>query len=144
MDSTERQWNQLLALIEERQVIPVVGPELLTLPCDDGSILLYRRVAEQLLLDNGLRAAAAGAAPDAGEIVLRRNLELNDAVSELSRQGLRSQDLYAEIKTLIQRSLGADPPIPEALSELAGIPAFDLFVTTTSDDLLRQCTRRGW
>ena len=144
MDGTERKWNQLLALIEERQVIPVVGPELLTLPDQDRSVLLYRRVAEQLLRDNGMRAAGEDAAPAAGEIVLRRNLELNDAVSELGRQGLRTQDLYAEIKALILRSLGADPPIPEALSQLAGIPAFDLFVTTTSDDLLRRALAMRW
>jgi len=34
-------WDDLLSFIEERRVIPIVGPELLMIPTDRGPRLLY-------------------------------------------------------------------------------------------------------
>jgi hypothetical protein len=48
------EWDELVLYIQNRQVIPVVGPELITIECDGARILLTRwlapRLAEQLKL----------------------------------------------------------------------------------------------
>src|ERR1700752_4399120 len=41
-------WDDLLSFIEERRVIPIVGPELLMVATDRGPRLLYDWVAERL------------------------------------------------------------------------------------------------
>jgi len=40
-DSLERFWEDLLLFVEEGKVIPVIGPELVTVEHDGTSILLY-------------------------------------------------------------------------------------------------------
>ncbi|MGB6450154.1 MAG: hypothetical protein WBE92_05325, partial [Steroidobacteraceae bacterium] len=44
----EDAWEDLLSFIEERQVIPIVGPELLQVATDRGPRLLLDWVAEKL------------------------------------------------------------------------------------------------
>ena len=41
-------WDDLLSFIEERRVIPIVGPELLQVATDVGPRLLYDWLAEKL------------------------------------------------------------------------------------------------
>ena len=41
-------WDQLLQLIEEGKVVPVVGQDLLTIPESTGHTLLYPYLAERL------------------------------------------------------------------------------------------------
>src|SRR6266853_1621177 len=41
-------WEDLLNFIEERRVIPIIGPELLQVETDTGPRLLYDWVAEKL------------------------------------------------------------------------------------------------
>lgn len=41
-------WDDLLSFIEERRVIPIVGPELLQVSTDHGPRLLYDWLAEKL------------------------------------------------------------------------------------------------
>ncbi len=41
-------WDDLLSFIEERRVIPIVGPELLRVETDRGPRLLYDWLAEKL------------------------------------------------------------------------------------------------
>jgi TIR domain-containing protein len=121
----EELWEDLLAFIEEGRVIPVVGAELLTVEDGGAPVGLYRAVAERLLKKYGFSA-----------VDLRRHHELNDAVSALAAAGRRVQDLYRPINDIL-RALLADQkePLP-VLRELASIPRFDLFATTTADDLL--------
>jgi hypothetical protein len=127
----EEFWDDLLAFIEDGRVIPVLGAELLTI--DDGgqSIPLYRAVAERLLSKYQLssEALAEGA-------VLRAHHELHDAVSTLAAAGKRVKDLYRPIHDILEQLLASHPePIP-ALRELVSIRHFDLFATTTPDDLM--------
>ena len=44
----EDAWDDLLNYIEERRVIPIIGPELLTVQTDTGPRLFYEWLAEKL------------------------------------------------------------------------------------------------
>ena len=44
----EDAWDDLLSYIEERRVIPIIGPELLQVRTDKGPRLLYDWLAEKL------------------------------------------------------------------------------------------------
>jgi len=120
----ESNWTLLLAYIDSRCVIPIVGPELLQVEVDGTSLLLDRylanRLAElhQLPVDN-----------------LPAERPLNHVVVQLRRLGLER----AEIKVLICEIIDkADLSQPEPLRQLAEITDFDLFVTTTFDPLLEK------
>ena len=45
---TPRNWDRLLAEIEERKLIPVIGPELLQMDLGEGLILFYQHLAREL------------------------------------------------------------------------------------------------
>lgn len=119
-------WDDLLAYVDERSVIPVLGSELLTVEEEGIEVPLYRAVAERILRNYGLVG-----------VTLRPHMELNDAVCALVVQkGKKIQDLYRPISDLLNTVIGQGPSIPHELLQLASISAFDLFVTTTADDLL--------
>jgi hypothetical protein len=140
----EEFWDDLLAFIEERRVIPVVGPELLTVHDQGREVGLYRLLAERLLAWKGLQPADETSQDDSGaKILLRPHHELNDAVCALlahpdpsTNKPIRIPNLYRPINDILNSILGPDPVIPESLRTLARIPHFDLFITTTIDDLL--------
>src|SRR5262249_18487146 len=50
----EDAWDDLLTYIEERRVIPIVGPELLEVQTDSGPRLLYDWLAEKLAAKLGV------------------------------------------------------------------------------------------
>lgn len=117
-------WEDLLNYIEEKRVIPIVGPELLKVETESGPRLLLDWLAEKL--------AARLNVPTAG---LPQPLTLNDVVcSYLSNRG-RREEAYTRLRT-IMREANFAPPL--ALRQLAQITDFDLFVSTTFDPLLEQ------
>jgi TIR domain len=141
MREAEEFWEELLAQIEAGQVIPVVGPELLTVVVEGRETSLYQVLAERLLAKYGLIAGVAApegkSAADTATVVLRPYHELNDAVCALAHRGRRVQDLYRPIHDLLRALL--ETPTESSLQPLravAGISGFRLFVTTTPDDLL--------
>jgi len=120
----EDAWDDLLNYIEERRVIPIIGPDLLRVQTDTGLRPLYDWLAEKL---------AARLSVDAAE--LPQPLTLNDVMcSFLSRHG-RREEVYTRLRS-IMRETHFEPPL--ALRQLAQITDFDLFVTTTFDPLLEQ------
>lgn len=135
----EEFWEDLLAFIEDKHVIPVIGPELNTVELQGKSIPLNRALAIKLLekyhiefIDDRDPHDSKGTG-----VVLRKHLELNDAVCAIAQKGnKRVQDLYRPIKDLLDEILDSQPAIPESLRELSRIKDFDLFVSTTFDDLL--------
>jgi TIR domain len=127
----EEFWEDLLAFIEDGRVIPVVGKELLTIEEGGKQVSVFRAVAERLLSKYGLSAAAL---PD-GE-VLRDHHEMNDAVCALSRAGKRIKDLYRPVNDILGKVLAEHAVDTGPLRQLAAIRHFDLFATTTPDDLL--------
>src|SRR5580692_12989494 len=115
-------WDDLLSYIEERRVIPIVGPELLQVATDRGPRLLYDWLAERLASKLGVDTS-----------LLPQPYTLNDVVCWfLSGRG-RREEAYVRLRTIL-KDAAFEPPA--ALRRLAAITDFDLFVSTTSDSLL--------
>jgi hypothetical protein len=131
----EEFWDDLLAFIEQGRVIPVVGAELLTVQNNSTTIPLYRAVADGLLGRYGLSASTLA------DGTVRERHELNDAVCAVAEAArkvrIRVNDLYRPVHDILQKSI-AGQALPEALRKLASIRDFDLFATTTPDNLLAQ------
>jgi len=117
-------WDDLLNYIEERRVIPIIGPELLRVQTDRGLCPLYEWLAERLAAR--LSVDAAG---------LPQPLTLNDVVCSYLGQRGRREEAYTRLRS-IMRDVEFEPP--PALRQLTRISDFDLFVTTTFDPLLEQ------
>lgn len=112
-------WEDLLNFIEEKQVIPIIGPELATVHSDAGPENLYTWLARMLARRLGMAE--------------RQGLTLNDViVRHLANRG-RREDLYTRIRTIMREASFAPPP---ALLKLAEITDFNLYVSTTFDSLL--------
>jgi len=121
-DLPEGFWDNLLDYIQDRTVVPVIGPELVTVREGDLNVPLYRWIAQRLAANLGLPTAE-----------LPESFDLNDVVSlHLRRRGER-EELYAQIHRMLRNAALAPP---ESLRALAGIPGFDLFVSLTFDSLL--------
>ncbi len=118
----EDAWEALLDFIEERRVIPIVGPELLKVETDSGPRLLYDWLAEKL-----------AAKLDVDTARLPQPYTLNDVVCwHLAARG-RREDTYTKMRGILRDANFAPP---KALRQLAQIADFDLFVSTTFDPFL--------
>jgi hypothetical protein len=115
-------WDDLLSYIEERRVIPIIGPELLQVATDKGPRLLYDWLAEKL---------AARLNVDTTQ--LPRPYTLNDVVCWFLGARGRREEAYVRLRGIL-KDAAFEPP--QALRRLAAIPEFDLFVSTTFDPLL--------
>ena len=115
-------WDDLLSFIEDRRVIPIIGPELLQVATDRGPRLLYDWLAEKL---------AARLNVDVAQ--LPQPYTLNDVVCWFLGARGRREEAYVRLRGILK-----DAPFepPQALRRLAAIPEFDLFVSTTFDSLL--------
>ncbi|MBI3350119.1 MAG: toll/interleukin-1 receptor domain-containing protein [Burkholderiales bacterium] len=120
----EEFWDDLLAFIEERRVVPIVGADLATMP--DGMPLrehLALRLAERLRVNDDTPAPHS----------------LNDVVcAYVSRRG-RREDVFPRLRTLAKEVVAEPPP---ALVSLARISDFNLFVTLGFDSLLVDALNR--
>ena len=115
-------WDDLLSFIEERRVIPIVGPELLRVETSSGPRLLLDWVAEKLAGRLNVNVAE-----------LPQPYTVNDVVCWfLSARG-RREEAYVRLRGII-KDANFEPPL--ALRQLAAITDFDLFVSTTFDPLL--------
>jgi hypothetical protein len=121
-DLDEDAWEDLLSFVEERRVIPIVGPELLMVATEQGPRLLYDWAAERLATRLGVDTTG-----------LPRPLTLNDVVCQFLATRGRREEAYVRLRGIIKDANFAPPA---ALRHLAAIEDFDLFVTTTSDALL--------
>jgi hypothetical protein len=120
----EDAWDDLLNYIEEKRVIPIIGPELLKVDSENGPRLLYDWVAEKL-------AAKLGVDTN----LLPSPYSLNDVVCwHLSSRG-RREEAYTRLRSIL-REATFTPPV--ALRQLAEITDLDLFITTTFDGYLEQ------
>ena len=118
----EDAWDDLLDFIEDRRVIPIVGPELLKVETESGPRLLYDWLAEKLAAKLGVDTA-----------LLPQPYTLNDVVCWfLSARG-RREDTYTRMRAILRDATFAPP---KALRQLAQITDFDLFVSTTFDPFL--------
>ena len=117
-------WDDLLNFIEERRVIPIIGPELLKVETEGGRRLLYDWLAEKLAAKLGVDTA-----------LLPQPYTLNDVVCWFLASHGRREEAYTRLRSIL-RDANFAPPL--ALRQLAQITDFDLFVTTTFDPLLEQ------
>jgi hypothetical protein len=122
----EEFWNDLLAFIEEKRVIPVVGAELLTIRREGSPpVPLYRAAADRLLALHRL------------DPLPQEHYGLYGAVSAVSAERrVRMKDLYRQIYDILKKLNSEQPQLMQPLWDLASIYHFDLFITTTPDDLL--------
>ena len=117
-------WDDLLNYIEEKRVIPIIGPELLRVETETGPRLLHDWLAEKLAARLNVDTSA-----------LPQPYTLNDVVCWfLSARG-RREEAYTRLRSILRETNFA---VPTALRQLAQISDFDLFVTTTFDPLLEQ------
>jgi hypothetical protein len=115
-------WDDLLSFIEERRVIPIVGPELLLVSTDRGPRLLYDWLAEKLAGRLNVDVAS-----------LPQPYTLNDVVCWFLAARGRREEAYVRVRGIL-KDANFEPPV--ALRRLAAITDFDLFVSTTFDSLL--------
>jgi hypothetical protein len=115
-------WDDLLSFIEERRVIPIVGPELLQVTTEHGPRLLYDWLAEKL---------AARLNVDTAD--LPPAYTLNDVICWFLAARGRREEAYVRVRSILKE---AQFEAPRALRQLAAITDFDLFVSTTFDALL--------
>jgi hypothetical protein len=120
----EDAWDDLLNYIEERRVIPIIGPDLLRVETESGPRPLYQWLAEKLAVR--LSVDVVG---------LPEPLTLNDVLCCYLGQRGRREEAYTRLRS-IMREVQFAPPL--ALRQLAQITDFNLFVTTTFDPLLEQ------
>jgi hypothetical protein len=115
-------WDDLLNYIEEKRVIPIIGPELLKVETETGPRLLQEWLAEKL-------------APrlSVDTVHLPKPLALNDVVcSYLANHG-RREEAYTRLRSIMREAAFA-PPLP--LRQLAEITDFNLYVSMTFDPLM--------
>jgi TIR domain/SIR2-like domain len=120
----EDAWEDLLNFIEERRVIPIVGPELLKVETEAGPRLLHNWLADKLAAKLNVDTTR-----------LPEPYTLNDVVCWFLSAGGRREETYTRMRSILREANFAPPA---ALSKLAQITDFDLFVTTTFDPLLEQ------
>jgi len=120
----EDAWDDLLNYIEERRVIPIVGPDLLRVQTDRGLMPLYEwlagKLAPRLQVDASL---------------LPQPLTLNDVVCSYLGQRGRREEAYTRLRSILRENEFEPPTV---LRQLAQITYFDLFVTTSFAPLLEK------
>src|SRR5881394_1103283 len=109
-DNLEDFWDDLLQFIEDRRVIPIVGPDLLTAEIDGRRTTFHEVIARRL-------AEKLRVPPDPGRTTLE-----SVARAFLGRGG-RREEIYPKLRTATRESAFTPPP---ALEKLASIDAFDL------------------
>lgn len=115
---TQADWAQLLHLIRERKVVPVVGRELSVIDAENATLPLEAYLASQL----------------------RKLPELDPTLSlqdpfflEYLASSREHCQLYANIYNLAH---GVTRKVPEPITQLAQITDFPLYISTTFDDFL--------
>ncbi len=124
----EESWNDLLALLEEGRVVPIIGTEILTAKINGREVNLLLEHASQLagLLGVNVSGLPAG-------------FGINHVAASYLSSGRPAYRLYAELHRLL-----ADPdlPLPEPLLALARMEPLCLFLSTTPDRLMERALQQ--
>lgn len=120
------EWHTLLREVHDQQVIPIVGPELITVVDPDSGqpISLYRSLAPKLAKALGVSENGAGEG------------WLNHVACDYLLKGGSRKTIYREVSELLDTLVHSKPDPPQSLCELASITDFDLFLTGAIDPLL--------
>jgi hypothetical protein len=117
-------WDRLLDSLDERSVIPIVGPDLLQVQIDGDTVVLDQYIARRLARVYELE-----------EENLPTQRPLNYVVCQLIRM---RKDRYGICDDIFQIMKGTTFQPSKALRQLAEITDFNLFVSTTFDSLLEK------
>jgi TIR domain/SIR2-like domain len=112
-------WDDLLLYLEQNQVIPILGRDLLVVESNGVSVNAIRLLAERLA--DELKIPRDRLPEDFG---------LSQVIAAYPRFREKRNLIYIQTKAVFDR-LGVS--IPEPLRLLAEIPAFRIFITTTFD-----------
>jgi hypothetical protein len=118
---SETDWECLLAFVQERRVIPILGPGLSLVkdPASGQSLAYSEWLAVQLARKLNL--------PE------KENLSLDQVVCSYLQTGRSTKGLFPMILNLV----GCNAfPVPQPLLDIAAITDFKLLITTTFDGLL--------
>jgi hypothetical protein len=115
--------DDLLMYIRAGRVIPIVGPELLSIQIDGNEVQLHQFVAERLAEQFKLTAE------------LPEQYTLQQVVALYTQRGLRIESVYVRVCTILAEQQFT---LPASLLKLARITDFRLFISTTFDSLLSQ------
>jgi hypothetical protein len=122
-------WDQLLTDIHKRQVLPIIGPALVTV----GDEPLIDAIVPDFACEHGIEH--------------QPGMTLNEVACRLLERDGQSKrmSIYNTVTRLIADRTHA--PVPQSLLDLASITDFDVFITTTFDGFLTRAlsqTRPGW
>jgi hypothetical protein len=119
----EKFWHSLIGIISKGGVVPIVGEDLLRLSSGQGEDTLYETLALRY-------SASYDMALDPAQ---KRNLSA--VIRHHPDFQTNPHDVYCELK---EEYDALNPAIPEPLRALARVRHFNLFVSTTFDDLLER------
>lgn len=127
-------WDQLIELIDDNRVVPVVSKELLTYDDGNGGGLLYPYFAQQLAHQLGVSTEG-----------LTRGSEINDVACRYLATDTRENPkptsrIYNKLNRVVAESEAISWPVP--LLQLARITPFRLFVTTTFDSSMARALNK--
>ncbi len=112
-------WDDLLLYLEQKQVIPIIGQDLLTIEIEGRNVNAYRLMAERFA--DELRISRE---------LLPHDFTLSHVIAAYPRFREKRSLIYSQMKATFDR---LSVSVPEPLRLLAQIPAFRIFVTTTFD-----------
>jgi hypothetical protein len=117
-------WEDLLLAIEEGQVVPLIGRDLLVVETDAGPRLYHHIVAERL-------AAQLNISPEH----LPADFDPNDVICAYENFHGDPMAINPRVVRIVKDLKVA---VPEPLKQLAAIENFGLFVSTTYDTLMEE------
>ena len=120
--SVEVHLDDILELVEDGKVVPIIGEELLRVRVNEEEIPLYSYIAEKLAERLDIPAEALSIEPSLNAVVC----------NFLQARGV-PEEIYPKIRPILNQA-GFAPPEP--LLQLASIDRFKLFVVLTFDSLL--------
>ena len=123
IDDVESFWDELLAFVEARSVIPIIGPELAIVEFEGRREPYQQLLARQLA--QRLKLVDASASPSLHEVV----------GAYVARPGAKRQAIYRELGDLASKLVVG---IPEPFLQLARIRDLNLFASFCTDNLLAQ------
>ena len=144
LDKSAIDWEDLLDLIEDGQLVPVLGRELLLVKTDDGERQLEDVLVENLISSFKLSPEDFPEHCSLNEFSVRYLKTFPPQKRETSKR--RIQKRVAEIMVT------ADLEIPEPLIKLAAITQFNLYIDTTPYNMMelalnqareKDCLRRS-
>ena len=124
---TDDFWEDLLDFIEQGKVIPVIGEHAVSF--GEGDEPLYPWLARELAKRLGVTGARLAATPT-----------LNDVAREHLLAGGERNAIYTRLSRILREGRLAPGG---TLRDLAGIVAFNLYLTTTFDLLTRSLSARS-